>query len=244
MKYSDIIKSCLLLLVSFFSLGINAQDEEVLPSNAQIGVKGFLSIPVADFKAKQPYTGVGWNVFFLYKVRPPFSIGLDVMWHSYDEETFNFFEFDNDGFEIFIEEKTRNEILTISSFVHVEPKLNFFAFPYLEGYFGYTRYFTNTTFTDLDNDTRLNINKDLSDWALSYGAAAGIYIKLFSEHLLLDLKCRYEKTNTIEFYARNPAANFNIPIDNFEKKRGIPNLIIPQLGITLTLPKGVKNEQE
>lgn len=233
-------KLLFLALLSFSISSIYGQTEFEEPikegKQAISGMNFILGFPVGAFKEKQPEIGIGFSGNVLVEVRKPLSVGLDVSWQQYDSEFDFFLETNQNTFESFTtKEEANNNILGINAVFRVEPEVNFFLKPYLEGTFGVNRFHTKTVFSDADSDEQLNTISEHSDWALTYGAAAGVLVNVWQGLLFLDLKCAYRIGNTAQYYTRIEDANFAVPLDNFELRQSPTNMVIPQIGLTFLL---------
>lgn len=235
-----------LIILSFLS--VQAQDEtnlEVETKNkATANLNVFAGIPMGIFKDRQAETGFGWGGNVLFEVRKPVSIGFDVAWQRYDRDTDFFIEFDEFGDAFDTEEETSHQILGLNGLVHLEPEINFFIQPYVEGTFGFNRFYTQTTLTDANTNEQFNSVNNHSDWALSYGGAFGLLVNVKQKLLFIDLKCAYRVGNTAEYYTRIEDANFSIPLNNFERKISPTNMLMPQIGITFLLNNPDEYEEE
>ena len=245
------MKNLLLLLVLMWcgSLTLCAQDTdgyEREKRTASANVNFMLGIPQGIFAERQLFTGFGFGGNVVFEVKKPLSVGLDVGWQRYDSENDFFSEFDEFGFEVITEEEASNQILSLHGLVRVQPAVNFFLQPYAEGTFGFNRFYTRTTFTDADTDEQFNSVNENSDWALSYGGAAGVLINVWQNLLFVDLRCAYRLGNTAEYFTRIEGRDVPIPIENFELQRSPTNMLIPQIGITFLLndPDWEEEEEE
>lgn len=243
-------KYLLFALLSIYFLSVQAQDDSNLEvetkSKATANLNVFAGIPLGIFKERQAETGFGWGGNVLFEVRKPISLGVDVAWQRYDRDSEFFIEFDEFGDAFDIEEETSNHILGLNGLIHLEPEINFFLQPYLEGTFGVNHFYTRTTLTDANTNEQFNSTNNHSDWALSYGGAFGLLINVKQNLLFIDLKCAYRIGNTAEYNTRIEGANFFVPIDNFELKTSPTNMLMPQIGITFLLnnPEEYGEEEE
>lgn len=234
--------------LSFLSLEAqNEADLEVRTKNkATASLNAFAGIPLGIFKERQAKTGFGWGGNVLFEVRKPISIGFDFAWQKYDRDSYFFVEFDEFGDAFDTEEETSNHILGLNGLIHLEPEIDFFLQPYVEGTFGANHFYTRTTLTDANTNEQFNSANNHSDWALSYGGAFGLLLNVKQNLLFIDFKCAYRVGNTAEYYTRIEDANFSIPLNNFERKTSPTNMLMPQIGITFLLnyPEGYGEEEE
>ncbi len=241
-------KFLLLALFALSFLSLQAQneiDEEAkTKTKATANFNILAGIPIGLFKEKQADTGFGFGGNLLFEVRKPISIGFDMAWQKYDDELNFFVEFDEFGNPLDTKEETSNNILGFNGLIHVEPELDFFIQPYVEGSFGLNRFHTKTVLTDVATDEQFNTINNHSDWSLSYGGAFGLLINVWRDLLFIDLKCAYRVGNTAEYYTRIEGANFTVPLDNFELKTSPTNMIMPQIGMTFLLSHPEEREEE
>lgn len=202
-----------------------------------------IGVPSGDFAKNQIRTSYGFAGNLLFEVREPVSIGIDVGWQQYDKENDFFTEIGDDGFEYLTEEETKNNILTFSGVIRAQPQVNFPLKPYLEGQFGTNFFYTRTVFSDADSDEQLDSRTDRTEWALTYGGAAGVMVNLWGDLLFLDLKCVYRRGNNATYYVRDEDLNNRVPLDNFELKTSPTDILIPQIGVAFYLSEGKGKEQ-
>ena len=147
-----------------------------------------------------------------------------------------------------IETETRNTIVTAHLQMRFYPELNIFIEPYFEGLFGMKSIYTRTILTDITNaNETINSQFDESDFALSFGAAVGVEIPVIKEYLSIDLKCAYLKGRSAEYFARiedGNNANFLTPLDAFEIKNSITDLLVPQIGVTFLIGMGQQDDED
>lgn len=238
----------LVLLMLGLTSGTQAQVENLASldkkNQAHMGINALLGIPQGIFADKQIRSGFGFGGNLFFEVREPISLGLDVGWQKYDTESDVFIEIDQEGFSYLTEEETSNQILSFKAALRLQPEIDFFVKPYVDGYFGVNRFYTRTTFKDADTDELLDSSNNHSDWALTYGAAAGFLINVKQELLFIDLKCGYHIGNTAEYYTRIEGSGAAIPLDNFELSRSPTNFILPQIGITFLITSNNIDEEE
>lgn len=237
-----------LLSLSFFST--QAQNDTDLEDRQKIKATAsfnFLAgIPIGLFQERQQKTGFGFGGNMLFEVRKPIAIGFDVAWQKYDNQSDFFIDFDEFSNPFDVEEQVNNNILSFNGLIHIQPDINFFIQPYVEGTFGVNRFHTKTVFTDVTFDEQINVISNNSDWAINYGASVGFLVNVWRDLLFLDLKCAYRVGNTAQYYTRIEGANFTIPLDNFELKTSPTNILMPQIGVTflLSYPEGYDELEE
>ena len=222
----------------------NADLEETQKIKSTASLNVLAGIPTGLFEERQPKTGLGFGGNLLFEVRNPISIGLDIGWQKYDKETSFFIEFDDFGEAFNVKEETSNNILGLNGLIHIQPEINFFLQPYVEGTFGVNRFHTKTIFTDVTYDEQINVSTNQSDWALTYGGAFGFIVNVWRDLLFLDFKCAYRVGNTVEYYTRIEGANFTVPINNFELKSSPSNMLMPQIGITFLLNNSEEEKEQ
>ena len=232
-KYSLFILFALLFSSTYAQTDVDLEVQTKNKATANLNI--LAGLPMGSFKERQAEVSFGFGGNLLFEVKKPVSIGLDVIWQQYDSASDFFIEFDEFGNAFDVEEEINNNIFGISGLIHVQPDIDFFIKPYAEGSFGINRFHTKTVLTDVAFNEQINVISNNSDWALTFGGAAGFLINVWQDLLFLDLKCVYRAGNTAEYYTRIEGANFTIPLDNFELKTSPTNMLIPQIGITFLL---------
>ncbi|MGK0363742.1 MAG: hypothetical protein ACI85O_000795 [Saprospiraceae bacterium] len=234
-----------LLSISFFSAQaqIDAEIEDKQKTKVTANLNVLAGIPLGLFQERQPETGLGFGGNMLFEVRKPIAIGFDITWQRYDRDADFYIEFDEFSNPFDIKEEINNNILNFNGLIHIQPEINFFLQPYIEGTFGVNRFHTKTVFTDVSFDEQINVVNNHSDWAVTYGGAVGIQINVWRDLLFLDLKCAYRVGNTAEYYTRIEGADFTVPLNNFELKISPTNMIMPQIGVTFLLSNPEEYEE-
>lgn len=162
------------------------------------GINFMLGFPAGEFKEKVDRTGFGLSGHFLFLAptpNRPFGIGINLGYLNYGQET------RREPFSLTIPDVTvdverSNNLVNF----HALFQLGFptgFVRPYIEGLFGGSYIFTETTIRSRGTEEVASSN-NFDDFAWSYGGGGGILIHLYSPdegedfgELLLDLKVRY-----------------------------------------------------
>ena len=227
----------ILLLVAFFNL--EAQENEIpfvqLNGNLQLG------IPVEAFKNNLSTPGFGFGGLLAIRLGDtPLFPGLEASGISYDRE-FTEFNLWVDGNLTDVRLETSNNIFLIHGLVRIMPNIDLPVQPYIDGMIGTKLLYTRTKLVDLliGEDEVLESDTDQSDWAFSYGGAAGVQINLSrTRSILLDLRCAYLPGASAKYLVRRTDSGpINDPIDAFEEKSSPTALLLPQIGVTFEFTK-------
>lgn len=197
--------------------------------NFQVGV------PLAAFRDNLDQTGFGGSMLLLANIaQSPISAGLEASILGFERETVNY-DVNVGGFNKDYELSTSSNIFLGHAMVRIQAPGRRLINPYLDGMVGFKNLFTSTSLTDEDLGESVNSDTDESDWAFSYGAAAGVQINVSrADFISIDLRCAYLPGNNATYLVRRSDANTNSgdPIEAFEKKNSPTTLLLPQIGIT------------
>jgi len=181
-----------LLLLLFFSL---ISGNRLLAQSAGLNV--MIGLPQGEFKDNVDRTGWGISGHFLLLPQTeqnPFSIGLNVGYLNYGNES------RREPFSMTIPDVTvdvdRTNNLVNFHFLFQAMWPTGTVKPYIEGLFGGSYMFTETTINSRGTD-EVASSTNFDDFAWSYGGGGGLLIKLIStpdqqiSSVYLDLKARY-----------------------------------------------------
>jgi len=144
-----------------------------------------------------------------------------------------------DGVLVEFEEETVPSVFMGHAVIRIEPPVNFFAYPYIEGLIGFKNLFTRTKVRDIElaEDGLVSNFLEEGDWAFSYGAAVGISIPIGSHLPTIDIKCTYLLGAAADYMVRriDIAGTPIRPVDLFEVKNSRTDLLLPQIGVTFAL---------
>lgn len=207
-------------------------------------------IPTEAFRDNLTNTGVGGGFNLLFRLGDaPVYMGMDVGLMKYDGEVINQ-TVNISGFFKDYELRTNNNILTAHVVTRIQPETAWPVQPYLEGLVGTKGLFTVTNLVDItvNGAEVVDTNTDESDFAFSYGLAAGFVMNVFgNDGIGIDLRCAYLPGGNAEYLVRRndlSSALITDPLDAFEKKNSPTTLIIPQIGISIRISSLNREEEE
>ena len=221
-------------------------------SQGQFTITGGAAVPSGDFMTNLDRNGYGLDISFVKKIGPtPLYIGLggafyglgsNVEDHEFqavitagdmviDQIPFHFQS--NIGNKMFDGHLLARLVLPIP-----------YIRPYVEGILGFNYFYTSTTITNLTDDDRFNDPDDnevtsktqLSDFAFSYGAGAGIQLKI-GKSSYFDLKAVYTLGAEAEYYTKDDIdswkIDFSTSIPEEEAEDFVPDLdALPKTSLT------------
>jgi len=252
----------LLILISFCTLPLSAQvaveedevDEEYLEEpeynfkkTMMLGINFQLGLPQGAMKRNLDKTafGFGGNILGNIGKESPIFAGLDFSIQTFDRESLIEAELVNGILEEF-RVTTKNQVMNAHFLVRYEPPVNFYVQPFVEGMLGTKWFYTRTEVTDANGSANETLSSDFDrgDWAASVGAAVGFQINLSRNYLYLEGRCAYLKGTSAEYLARIPdnTSVFIDPIEAFEPRNSVTDLLIPQIGLKFLM--GIGNQDE
>jgi hypothetical protein len=224
-------KRILYLIIFFTFIGLNK-------SFAQAGGLNFmLGFPAGEFKDNVKRTGFGLSGHFLFLAPAqdrPFGIGLNVGYLNYGQET------RREPFSLTIPDVTvdverSNNIVNF----HVLFQLGFptgSVRPYVEGLFGGSYIFTETTVRSRGTEEVASSN-NFDDFAWSYGGGGGFLILLYTGEeggdfgsLFLDIKARYLFGSEAE-YLKEGSVIINNGQVTYQVSKSKVDLITAHIGV-------------
>lgn len=165
--------------------------------------------PRGEFEQAHPNNGYGVQVQAMLKNPDRFSpigIGVDAGFLYYSSTT-DYRPFSNTIPDVGVEVERMNAMANAHLVFQISPLMGNIR-PYVEGYGGFSYYFTKTDInSDYDDETIFSqVNYD--DFALSYGAGGGLKILLSdpdyeSNDIFLDLKVRYLNGSEAEYLTKD-----------------------------------------
>jgi len=240
MKWIAIIVLCLGSGSLLFAQDFNEEEQEALPAKLLISGSAQLFKPIAQFdESLQTYGyGGGGSVLMRLNQSIPVYIGIDLSSIRYDQASVTYLsQVDNELVEF--EEETAPSIFMGHAVVRIEPPVNFFAYPYIEGLVGFKNLFTRTKVRDVElaEDGLVSNFLEEGDWAFSYGAAIGLSIPLGSYAPTIDIKCTYLLGTAADYMVRRIGVSGTPlrPVDLFEVRNSRTDLLLPQIGVTFAL---------
>jgi len=221
------------------------EEEYNFKKSIFLGANFQLGLPQGKFGENINYTGWGFggNVMWQFKKDVPVYGGIDFSFQNYDFQAITEVTFDLEEYET----KAKNSIVLSHIQIRYYPEIDFFIHPYVEGMIGVKSLLTRTILTDKTDGANDQINSQFesSDFAWSLGGAIGFEIPLSKNHLFLDVRFAYLKGVSGEYYVRKEDDSvFVQPIDVFEIKNSVTDLLIPQIGVKFLIGFGNQNNEE
>lgn len=161
-----------------------------------VGLNFTLAFPMGEFKENVDRVGFGIAGQFLFiipKPGQPFGIGLNAGFINYGNETRRE-PFSYTIPDVFVDVERSNNLVNFHLLFQIAPYKGRIR-PYLEGLFGGSYLFTETSIKSQDY-SEVASSTNLEDFAWSYGGGAGIMIQITNENeqgtsIFLDIKGRY-----------------------------------------------------
>ena len=213
-----LLLSCIFSFAQKFSVSADAQ----------------VSIPQSDYKVVNPNVGYGLRANFLYKPARdiPFKFGIEFGMQEKERVSQNFvgnIGAFSDEFQV----TASSNIFSLMVVTRFEPVLIRKVKPFVDLSAGWNVFFSTidvqrlTYFSDYNSS---NSNSSKGNWALTYGATAGVDIPLNKKgDIGLELKLSYFIGNNTQ-YLSNPYINENAEV-SFIKNNSRTNMLIPQAGV-------------
>lgn len=201
------------------------------------GINFTLGFPAGEFKENVIRSGYGINGHYLFLAPVPgrpFGIGINLGYLNYGQET------RREPFSLTIPDVTvdverSNNLMNF----HVLFQLGFpsgFFRPYIEGLFGGTYLFTETTIRSRGTE-EVASSTNFDDFAWSYGGGGGFLIHLYSPdegddfgELLLDLKARYLFGSEAEYLREGSVIVSNGKV-TYQVSKSKTDLITAHIGV-------------
>ena len=193
-----------------------------------------MSVPEGEYKTANPDAGIGARGNFFYRPQKniPVKIGLE-LGMQVKGSTHQYFSGIYDDFKV----SASNNIYTLMFVTRLQPEKEGKIKPFLDAIAGWNVFFSTVnierlTFFSSYNSSYSNSTK--AKWAFSYGGAVGIDIPLNRrDDVGLEIKCAYLFGSDTE-YLTNPR------IDNdgqvyFTEQRSTTNMLIPQIGVRISI---------
>lgn len=160
------------------------------------GLNFTLAFPMGEFKENVDRVGFGIAGQFLLiipKPGQPFGIGLNAGFINYGNETRRE-PFSYTIPDVFVDVERSNNLVNFHLLFQIAPYKGRIR-PYLEGLFGGSYLFTETSIKSQDY-SEVASSTNLEDFAWSYGGGAGVMIQITNENeqgtsIFLDIKGRY-----------------------------------------------------
>jgi hypothetical protein len=145
----------------------------------RVGASFGLGYPQEEFRDNVDNTGMGGGLFAAVGFSDaPFAFGgsFEIMEYGSEEREAPWSTTIPD---VFVNVRTTNDIIAAQFFARLQPPSGFFQ-PYVEGFLGFNYLSTTTSVSDQgDDDEAIASTKHLSDIAFSYGAGAGVAVRVW-----------------------------------------------------------------
>lgn len=236
-----------MLLVNTLSAQVEEVEDDGPFLNVNLNLQ--MGLPLGKFKENLGTTGLGMGALALLRIRKePLTIkgGLELSGITYDAQS-NLLELPVDGYYALFEMRTETSILLLHGVIRIEPKVDFFLKPYIDGMFGYKNLFNRTTLTDIEFDDEQLID-NTGSWAFSTGGAIGFKIP-FNQHdpytWTIDVRFAYLEGTATDYLVRreDDGTFYEEPLDAFEEKNSTTDMFLPQIGVTFAFG-GKRYEEE
>ena len=193
-----------------------------------------MSVPQGEYKTANPDTGIGGRGNFFYRPQKniPVKIGLE-LGMQVKGSTHQYFSSFYDNYRV----SASNNIFSLMFVTRLQPENEGKIKPFLDGIVGWNVFFSTVSVERLTFFSSYNTsysNSTKAKWAFTFGPAAGIDIPLSKwDDVGLELKCAYLFGSETE-YLTDPL------IDNdgqvyFKEQKSVTNMIIPQIGVRITI---------
>jgi len=200
-----------LTLISFSAIAQTEQQEiEALknkPLKGMFGLSFTNSVPQKEFYDNLKRSGQGFSLYGGYNFAPvPITLGLqtDLLFYGGDERIFRY---KNQGGWTYLRDTVsyQNMIIPVTVFMQIRPNVAEYFFPYFEAFVGFTLFNANS---DFKSAFGIEDSKNELSAGWNAGLGVGTMIKLvdfvtlpsYYSRLLLDIKARYAKGSTVDYY--------------------------------------------
>lgn len=205
----------------------NNQDQFFSSADFRIG------IPLGQFRDNIGANAEGLGGYTMFRLKEmPFLVGVEGSWLTYAREVLRDGPFDW---------RTNSHIITGHAVIQFDPNVDLPIKPYVNGMLGFKNLYTKTRLIDVNAQSNKVIDREsnLKDWAFSYGAATGFYLRLGEGlPIVIDLRVTYLRGSNARYLSRNEDIDIQTvdnPIEAFEVKSGDTHMLIPQIGVVLVL---------
>jgi hypothetical protein len=245
-------KYLLLPFLFLFSIAGIAQEGADVRNTYPPPVKGdiqlhFLSgIPTGQLKGNMD-PGFGFGVTAVAGKRGlPIKAGINfgALWHNRASLEIYYY---NGSFDELHDIATTSHTFQGDLVIRIEPELDFPIVPYVDVFFGFNRFVTWTSISGDDEyeDDRSLDNfderyREKGDWTRAYGAALGCKVRLIKSlgtgdpALHINIRAGYRKGGVADYLTKKEDYDIiDSPLDAFEEKSSLADMITLQLGVSL-----------
>lgn len=214
-------------------------------TSAEVGMNFQLGFPQDAFARNVDNTGVGAGLFGGLRPRDlPLLFGVDLGFINYGRRTRT--EPMPGIPEITLEVQTDNNILLGHSFLRLQQREEARIRPYADVLFGFKYLVTESRLRGLDSDRDEDFARtvNLDDWAMSYGAGAGVDITVTTRparseeagtqirFFKIHVGARYLGGSTAEYLREDSITRQEDDVE-YDLRRSRTNLLQPVIGATL-----------
>lgn len=233
--YSKILVLLFSLSTSYMLVGQEDYDyeggEEDFRKVRLMDINFSISNPSRQYSQKLNETGFGVDAAILAQFSPdsPFFWGLGGGWKNY----YSVDDVIIDGGDE-IRRKTSLANGNLQLLFRVFPKLDIpLIEPYIEGNIGGTFLYTFTSLSYADTGESIDFDFDETDWAVNYGASAGVICNLKDYIYYLNLKVGYMLGTSAEYEVREDPSSA-IP-GSLTREQSATDILHFHIGITIAL---------
>ncbi|MEO0556615.1 MAG: outer membrane beta-barrel protein [Bacteroidota bacterium] len=214
----------------------------VVAAQSTLSLSGAVGVPQSEFSAELGAVGGGVTFGYLYQIpRTPVGIGVEAtgMLFGYERRSEPFSLTIPD---VWVDVTTSNNLgqgLAVLRLQVPDGRVR----PYVDGLAGVSYFWTQTSVQDFYDDYELASSTNYDDLALTYGAGAGLQIKLADSHnrkghyidVLLDGRVRYLVGGEATYLGRGDIDRFDNGTIRIYPRRSTTTLLVPQLGVTFRM---------
>lgn len=201
--------------------------------SAQLGVNLTLAFPQGEFKNNVDRIGFGGSGEISFSPIPlaPYAFGLNVSFVNYGNETRRV-PLSTTIPDLTVDVNRSNNIIGGQAFLRLLVPTGPFR-PYVDILGGVNYLYTQTTLTERFSGDEKITDTNISDWAFTYGAGAGMMFLLSAENeLFLDLKVRYLKGTAAEYLSEGDVQIVNGNVV-YNTRKSQTDLVTVHIGIQL-----------
>lgn len=256
------------LLFALCSTSLSAQSFQTGPV---FDLNFGLGLPTGEFSESTNDVGFGLNLGLYFPISrrvPALKVGPDFsfLWTAWDTERINErIEVTLNGqvidvIDLPLRIETTNTIIGGNAVFRANAPISPYVEPYVQGLIGFRRFATTVRvydestegFFDTDENGEITRSTPLQDWVFSYGAGAGLQIKL-NRQIFLHLGANYLLGGEAEYYTKEDVKNFrfnfvgnttNFDPNNLDKNdiqldarpsRSRTNMVQANIGVTVLI---------
>lgn len=226
-----------LFFLTVFLLTTTASDAQI---RADVGINFEVGVPMAEFGDQLDDLGFGLGASGVFGLKGyPVLIGADVGLVIYGHER-RWEPFSQTIPDVRVKVVTDNNIATAHLFLRLQPEFEVVR-PYADAFMGLKQLFTDTRIvSDIFGETEIARTTNFNDTALSYGAGAGVQIRLSKieenkgiDAVYLDIGTKYLIGAEAAYLEEGSIRRENGEV-LFDVTRSKTTLLVPYLGVTMS----------